>query len=91
MSPHGDPGPDVRAWVAELVDLLHVDPDVVEVDAVLDLARDTAARVGRPAVPLTTFLVGVAVGARGGGLAGYERVAREVDDRMRAWSPEGPR
>ena len=36
---------------------------------VLDLARDAAHGVARPAAPLTTFLVGVAVG-RGVDLAG---------------------
>ena len=91
MSPHGRPGPDIYAWVAELVEALAVDPDVVEVEAVLDLARETAAEVGRPAVPLTAFLVGCAVGARGGGFAGFEAVAASVVDRMRGWSPEGPR
>jgi hypothetical protein len=37
-------------------------PDQAEVHAVLDLARDAAHGVARPAAPLTTFLVGVAVG-----------------------------
>jgi hypothetical protein len=37
-------------------------PDNAEVHALLDLARDAAHGVARPAAPLTTFLVGVAVG-----------------------------
>ncbi len=32
-------------------------------DLVLDLARDVAHNVARPAAPLTTYLAGVAVGA----------------------------
>lgn len=38
-----------------------VDPAAVT-DPVLDLARDVAHGVARPAAPLTAFLVGVAVG-----------------------------
>ncbi|NYH54064.1 MULTISPECIES: DUF6457 domain-containing protein [Nocardiopsis] len=33
-----------------------------DVDRVLDLARDAAHSVARPAAPLTTYLLGVAVG-----------------------------
>jgi hypothetical protein len=38
----------------------------LDVDAVLDLARDAAHGVARPAAPLTTFLAGYAAGLRGG-------------------------
>lgn len=91
MSPHGKPGADIYRWVSELVEALPVDPDAIEVDAVLDLARETAAEVGRPAVPLTAYLVGCAVGARGGGFTTFEDVAAEVLELMRGWSPDGPR
>ncbi|WP_017536851.1 MULTISPECIES: DUF6457 domain-containing protein [Nocardiopsis] len=33
-----------------------------DVDRVLDLARDAAHSVARPAAPVTTFLLGIAVG-----------------------------
>ncbi|MVA77207.1 molybdopterin-guanine dinucleotide biosynthesis protein [Auraticoccus sp. F435] len=51
-------------WLAELSDELGLDLDLGEDDvhAVLDLARDAAHQVTRPAAPLTTFLAGVAVG-----------------------------
>ncbi|WP_031273339.1 DUF6457 domain-containing protein, partial [Curtobacterium sp. B8] len=38
----------------------------VDISTVLDLARDAAHGVARPAAPLTTFLVGYAAGLRGG-------------------------
>ncbi|ARC58410.1 hypothetical protein AS850_15090 [Frondihabitans sp. 762G35] len=41
----------------------------LDVDAVLDLARDAAHGVARPAAPLTTFLAGYAAGLRGGSAA----------------------
>jgi hypothetical protein len=53
------------AWVAELAAALGLDPAVLDRDAVLDLARDAAHNVARPAAPLTTYLVGYAAGASG--------------------------
>lgn len=45
------------------LDLSGADPLRKEdVDRILDLARDAAHSVARPAAPLTTYLLGVAVG-----------------------------
>jgi hypothetical protein len=59
--------PELDAWAKKLAEALHL-PDDVEVDiaAVLDLARDAAHGVARPAAPLTPFLVGLAAGLQGG-------------------------
>ncbi len=54
------------AWVAELATALDVDPGSVDRGLLLDVARDAAHHVARPAAPLTTFLVGLAAGLRGG-------------------------
>ncbi len=90
MSAHEPVGDDLHRWVATLVAELDVPADTVEVQSVLDLAREAASGVGRPAVPLTAFLVGCAVGARGGGRAAFDEVAAQVTALVRAWSPEGP-
>ena len=50
-------------WARAVADELGL-PDVPDVRQVLDLARDVAHGVERPAAPLTTWLVGMAV-ARG--------------------------
>ena len=73
---------------SELMDLGYQGTE--DVEAVLDLAREAAAGVGRPAVPLTSFLVGCVVGARGGGRTTYDEVAERVMVLAREWSPEGP-
>lgn len=52
-------------WTEQLCTALGIDLEV-EVDAVLDLARDAAHQIDRPAAPLTTFVVGYAAGLRGG-------------------------
>jgi hypothetical protein len=60
--------PDVlAAWVTDLAAALDVDPADLDRDAILDVARDAAHGIARPAAPLTTFLVGYAAGLRGGG------------------------
>ena len=46
-------------WVLAVADELGVEPPVAR--AVLDLARDVAHGVERPAAPLTTWLAGMAV------------------------------
>lgn len=51
----------LASWVADVGRELGLDLEV-EIDVVLDLAGDAAHAVVRPAAPLTTFLVGVAVG-----------------------------
>ncbi|MGH8861257.1 MAG: DUF6457 domain-containing protein [Jatrophihabitantaceae bacterium] len=54
------------SWIVALAQALDVDPAAVDRDLVLDLARDAAHGVARPAAPLTTYLVGLAAGRAGG-------------------------
>ena len=54
------------SWVHELTTALGVDASAVNVPLLLDVARDAAHGVARPAAPLTTFLVGLAAGRSGG-------------------------
>jgi Domain of unknown function (DUF6457) len=49
-------------WIADVCAALGLDPGSVDVALVLDLARDVAHGVARPAAPLTAYLLGVAVG-----------------------------
>ena len=79
-------GSDLYRWVALLVEELGIDPDVVDVEAVLDLAREAADGVARPAVPLTAYLVGCAVGASGGDRAAFDATAARVTELARGWS-----
>jgi len=72
-------------WVTRLATELGVDPAAVDVTLLLDVARDAAHAVARPAAPLTTFLVGLAAGARGGSAEDI-RQAAETAQRL-AGSP----
>jgi len=49
-------------WTDALCAELGLDPSDVDQKTVLDLARDAAHAVDRPAAPLTTYLLGIAVG-----------------------------
>jgi hypothetical protein len=54
--------PTLDEWTAQVCAELGLDPALVDRDGVLDLARDVAHGVARPAAPLTAYLFGLAVG-----------------------------
>ena len=76
-------------WTAAVCADLGLDASAADLRAVLDLTRDVAHGVARPAAPLTAYLVGVAVGrglpvadavARVSALAnGWDRADQEED------------
>ena len=49
-------------WTAAVCADLGLDANEADLRAVLDLTRDVAHGVARPAAPLTAYLVGMAVG-----------------------------
>jgi hypothetical protein len=49
-------------WTASVCAELGLDPAEVDVTAVLDMTRDVAHGVARPAAPLTAYLAGIAIG-----------------------------
>jgi hypothetical protein len=75
------------AWVAELAAELGVDRAAVDRDLLLDVARDAAHGVARPAAPLTTFLVGLAAGLRGGGADAVREAAATAQGLAAAHAP----
>lgn len=82
---HEPAGADVHGWVDRLAAELGVPREVIDVETVLDLARETAHGVARPAVPLTGFFVGYAVGAGSHDRAELDRVAETVTRLAQAW------
>jgi hypothetical protein len=49
-------------WIAQVCEALDLPADSVDARLVLDLARDVAHGVDRPAAPVTAYLAGLAVG-----------------------------
>jgi hypothetical protein len=69
-------------WVLRAADALGLEPDM-DIALVLDLARDVAHAVARPAAPVTSYLLGIAV-ARG---ADPETAAATLVGIAREWPP----
>ena len=77
-------------WLAVLAAGLGLDPADVPVGAILDVARDVAHGVARPAAPLSTFLVGLSA-ARAGGTAGdIEKACATATELARNWATTLP-
>ncbi len=65
-------------WVAAAAGALGLDPTQLDVPGVLDLARDVAHGVARPAAPVTAFLIGLAAGRDGGDAAAVRHATAQV-------------
>ncbi|MBD5785957.1 molybdopterin-guanine dinucleotide biosynthesis protein [Cellulosimicrobium terreum] len=81
---------NLERWVDALVDEFDLDPGVVDMGAVLDLARDAAHGVERPAAPLTTFVAGYVAGMAAGEGADHpiEDVMARATELALAWTEE---
>ncbi|MBS3180723.1 NTP transferase domain-containing protein [Leucobacter manosquensis] len=77
------------AWLAAAAAELDVGPETVRIGTVLDVARDVAHDVARPAAPLSTFLLGVAYGRSGeADPARLQSLAHQLTDRAAAWKAD---
>jgi len=74
-------------WIDELCDALEIDAEVDE-GLVLDLARDAAHNVERPAAPITTYLLGYAAGLMEANPEQLERLAATATELAERWGGE---
>ncbi|MEU8580473.1 NTP transferase domain-containing protein [Streptomyces abikoensis] len=74
-------------WISAVKAELGIELDV-DTAGLLDLARDAAHGVARPAAPLTTFLVGYAAALRGGGPEAVAEAARVAGALAERWAAE---
>ncbi|MEU5117474.1 NTP transferase domain-containing protein [Streptomyces asoensis] len=77
-------------WISAVKDELGIGLDV-DTGVLLDLARDAAHGVARPAAPLTTFLVGYAAAQAGGGPDAVAGAARKAAALASRWAEEARR
>jgi hypothetical protein len=77
-------------WISAVKDELGIDLDV-DTGVLLDLARDAAHGVARPAAPLTTFLVGYAAARAGGGPEAVAEASRKAAALALRWAEEADR
>jgi len=74
-------------WIDELCDALDIDAEVDE-GVILDLARDAAHSVERPAAPITTYLLGYAAALSGGRPDKVEELAARATELAEKWGGE---
>ena len=79
----------LEEWLAAAAAELGLEPSEVPIGAVLDIARDVAHGVARPAAPLTTFLVGLALGKTPG--ADFEDLSKRVTALALGWAADSDR
>ncbi|MFD0383241.1 NTP transferase domain-containing protein [Streptomyces stramineus] len=82
-----DDGSVLDEWITAAKAELGIELDV-DTTALLDLARDAAHGVARPAAPLTTFLVGYAAAQRGGGPEAVAEATRKAVALAERWAAE---
>ncbi len=75
---------DMQSWLDAVKKELGLDADV-DVDLILDVAKDAAHKVQRPAAPVTTYLLGLAVGAG----ASPAEAAAKIAALAQAWDTPG--
>ena len=80
-----DPGRvTLHDWIDELCDALDIETELDE-GLVLDVARDVAHGVERPAAPITTFLLGYAAAVHGASPEAVEELAGRASALAEAW------
>lgn len=67
----------LEQWVVALSAELGLPDGLVPIETLLDVARDAAHSIARPAAPLTTFLVGYAAGVAATGDSAADRAELE--------------
>ena len=75
---------NLHDWIDELCDALDLEVEVDEA-LILDVAREAAHRVERPAAPVSTFLLGYAAALAGGSVEKTENLAGRALDLAARW------
>jgi len=73
-------------WVIALAARLGLDPAEVPIGVLLDVTREAAHNVARPAGPLTTYLIGLAAARDGGTAADAERASAIATELATGWA-----
>lgn len=72
-------------WLEAAAAELGIDPAQISIATLLDVARDVAHDVARPAAPLSTFLLGIAVGRAQDSGAALEEYSKALSELARRW------
>ena len=78
---------ELHAWVTRLMAELGLEGEIDEA-LVLDVAREAAHNVLRPAAPVSTYLLGYAAALAGGRPEDVERIAARIVGLANQWELE---
>ena len=76
------------AWAEALRELFGLDADDIPIPLILDLARDVAVGVARPAAPLSAFVAGLAAGRAGGSPEQVRQAVSEITSLAGGWDSD---
>jgi hypothetical protein len=80
---------NLHDWIDELCDALDIETEVDE-GLILDLARDAAHNVERPAAPITTYLLGYAAASHDADPERLEKLASAATALAEKWDGKDP-
>lgn len=77
----------LNAWLAKASEKLELglEADEVPIALILDVAADVAHSVARPAAPLSTFLLGLALGQRSQGETSLTELSAQLSELASDW------
>ena len=75
----------LEGWAAALRERFGLSPEDLPISVILDLARDVATGVARPAAPFSTFVAGLVAGRAGGSPAEVAAAVASITDLAAAW------
>lgn len=73
----------IQPWVEHVCAELGIDPALVDMPPLLDMTKAIAYGVERPAGPVTTFLIGLAVA--GGNTQSVAQLSETIAEQARTW------
>ncbi len=76
------------AWADALRELFGLDAEDIPIPLILDLARDVAVGVARPAAPLSAFVAGLAAGRAGGSPEQVRKAVSEITSLAGGWDSD---
>jgi hypothetical protein len=82
---HGLPPEALDEWALALRQRFGLSAQDVPIALVLDLARDVANGVARPAAPFSAFVAGLVAGRAGGSRADIEQAVAAVTELANGW------
>ncbi|WP_405216264.1 DUF6457 domain-containing protein [Agrococcus sp. Ld7] len=88
MSARTLPPEALDEWSAALREHFDLPAEAVPIALVLDLARDVAVGVARPAAPLSAFVAGLVAGGRGGSQEEIQAAVAAITELAGNWRPE---